>query len=107
MVHLPCLCVYSSVPSAPENPRIFILSSGRYTKKNEVVVEFRWNKPKHENGVLTKFEIFYHISNQSGTNRSTEDWMSASVTPPVMSFQLEAMSPGYTVAFQVGERKQR
>lgn len=90
-----------SVPSAPENPRIFILSLGRYTRKNEVVVEFRWNKPKHENGVLTKSEIFYHISKQSGTNKSTEDWVSVSVTPPVMSFQLEAMSPGYIVSFQV------
>ncbi|XP_037056259.1 LOW QUALITY PROTEIN: proto-oncogene tyrosine-protein kinase ROS [Peromyscus leucopus] len=90
-----------SVPSAPENPRIFILSSGRHVNKNEVVVEFRWNRPKHENGVLTKFEIFYHISKQSGANKTSEDWISVTVTPPVMSFQLEAMSPGYIVAFQV------
>ncbi|ERE85531.1 proto-oncogene tyrosine-protein kinase ROS [Cricetulus griseus] len=90
-----------SVPSAPENPRIFILSCGRYVNKNEVVVEFRWSKPKHANGVLTKFEIIYRISEQSGTNKTTEDWISVNVIPPVMSFQLEAMSPGYIVAFQV------
>ncbi|KAL1770156.1 proto-oncoprotein tyrosine-protein kinase ROS [Sigmodon hispidus] len=91
-----------SVPSAPENPRIFILSNGRrYATKNEVVVEFRWNKPKHENGVLTKFEIFYYISKQSASNETNKDWISVNVTPPVMSFQLEAMSPGYIVAFQV------
>ncbi|XP_055455372.1 proto-oncogene tyrosine-protein kinase ROS isoform X3 [Psammomys obesus] len=90
-----------SVPSAPENPRIFVLSSGRYANKNEVVVEFRWNKPNHENGVLTKFEIFYHIYKQSGTNKTKEDWISVSVTPSVMSFQLEALSPGFMVAFQV------
>ncbi|XP_051020218.1 proto-oncogene tyrosine-protein kinase ROS isoform X2 [Acomys russatus] len=90
-----------SVPSVPENPRIFILSTGRYTKKNEVVVEFRWNKPKRENGVLTKFEIVYHISKQNGTNETTKDWISVNVSALVMSFQLEAISPGYTVAFQV------
>ncbi|KAL6046101.1 hypothetical protein STEG23_023645, partial [Scotinomys teguina] len=90
-----------SVPSAPENPRIFLLSSGRYVNKNEVVVEFRWNKPKHENGVLTEFEIFYHISKQSDVNKASEDWVSVSVTPPVMSFQIKVMSPGYIVAFQV------
>ncbi|XP_036024991.1 proto-oncogene tyrosine-protein kinase ROS isoform X2 [Onychomys torridus] len=90
-----------SVPSAPENPRIFVLSSGRYVNKNEVVVEFRWDKPKHENGVLTKFEISYRLSKQNGANKTSEDWISVSVTPPVMSFQLKAMSPGYIVAFQV------
>ncbi|XP_014721615.1 proto-oncogene tyrosine-protein kinase ROS isoform X1 [Equus asinus] len=90
-----------TVPSAPENPRIFILPSGKYHDKNEVVVEFRWNKPKHENGALTGFEIFYQISNQSGENKTFEDWISVNVTPSVMSFQLEAISPGYTVAFQV------
>uniref|UniRef100_A0A8C6RDK4 Proto-oncogene tyrosine-protein kinase ROS n=1 Tax=Nannospalax galili TaxID=1026970 RepID=A0A8C6RDK4_NANGA len=90
-----------SVPSAPENPRIFILSRGKYFNKNEVVMEFRWNKPKHENGVLTKFEIFYCISKQSSTNKTTEDWISVNVTSSVMAFQLEGMSHGYTVAFQV------
>ncbi|XP_070273639.1 proto-oncogene tyrosine-protein kinase ROS isoform X1 [Myotis yumanensis] len=90
-----------TVPSAPENPRIFILSSGKYHNKKEVVVEFRWNKPKHENGVLTRFEIFYQISNQSATNITFEDWIAVNVTPSVMSFQLESMSPGYIVAFQV------
>ncbi|EPQ03180.1 Proto-oncogene tyrosine-protein kinase ROS [Myotis brandtii] len=90
-----------TVPSAPENPRIFILSSGKYHNKNEVVVEFRWNKPKHENGVLTRFEIFYQISNQSATNKTFEDWIAVNVTPSVMSFKLEGMSPGYIVAFQV------
>uniref|UniRef100_G1RSK1 Tyrosine-protein kinase receptor n=1 Tax=Nomascus leucogenys TaxID=61853 RepID=G1RSK1_NOMLE len=90
-----------TVPSAPENPRIFILPSGKCCNKNEVVVEFRWNKPKHENGVLTKFEIFYNISNQSITNKTCEDWIAVNVTPSVMSFQLEGMSPGCFVAFQV------
>ncbi|KAM5325675.1 proto-oncogene tyrosine-protein kinase ROS isoform 1-T1 [Glossophaga mutica] len=90
-----------TVPTAPENPRIFILSSGKYHSSNEVMVEFRWNKPKHENGVLTRFEIFYQIANQSDTNKTLEDWISVSVTPSVMSFQLEGMSPGYIIAFQV------
>ncbi|XP_037376870.1 proto-oncogene tyrosine-protein kinase ROS [Talpa occidentalis] len=90
-----------TVPSAPENPRIFVLPSGKYSNKKEVVVEFRWSKPKHENGVLTKFEIFYQISNQSETKKTLEDWIAVSAAPSVMSFQLEGMSPGYTVAFQV------
>ncbi|XP_037699238.1 proto-oncogene tyrosine-protein kinase ROS isoform X2 [Choloepus didactylus] len=90
-----------AVPSAPENPRIFILPSGKYGNKNEVVVEFRWNKPKHENGVLTRFEIFYQISNQSDTNKTFKDWIAVNVTPSVMSFQLEGMSPGYIVCFQI------
>lgn len=99
--HLPCLYLCFSVPSAPENPRVFILPSGKYRNKNEVVVEFRWNKPKHENGVLTRFEIFYQISNQNDTNTTFEDWIAVNVTPSVMSFQLEGVSPGYIVAFQV------
>ncbi|XP_058422820.1 proto-oncogene tyrosine-protein kinase ROS isoform X2 [Diceros bicornis minor] len=90
-----------TVPSAPENPRIFILPSGKYHNKNEAVVEFRWNKPKHENGVLTRFEVFYQISNQSDENKTFEDWIAVNVTPSVMSFQLEGVRPGYTVAFQV------
>ncbi|XP_042795613.1 proto-oncogene tyrosine-protein kinase ROS isoform X2 [Panthera leo] len=90
-----------TVPSAPQNPRIFILPSGKYHNQNEVVVEFRWNKPKHENGVLTRFEMFYQISNQRDTNKTFEDWMAVNATPSEMSFQLEGMSPGYTVAFQV------
>ncbi|XP_036104640.1 proto-oncogene tyrosine-protein kinase ROS isoform X2 [Molossus molossus] len=89
-----------TVPSAPENPRMYMSSSGKYYK-NDVVVEFRWNKPKHENGVLTTFEIFYQISNQSDTNKTFEDWIAVNVTPSVMSFQLEGMSPGHIIAFQV------
>lgn len=68
-----------------------------------MVVEFRWNKPQHENGVLTRFEILYQISNQNDTNKTFEDWIAVSVTPSVMSFQLEGMSPGYSIAFQVWE----
>lgn len=68
------------------------------------MVEFRWNKPKHENGVLTKFEIFYDTSKQSNANKTTEDWISVSVKPLVFSFQLKAMNLGYIVAFQVRER---
>ncbi|XP_008582044.1 PREDICTED: proto-oncogene tyrosine-protein kinase ROS isoform X1 [Galeopterus variegatus] len=90
-----------TVPSAPENPRIFILPNGKYHNKNEVVVKFRWNKPKHENGVLTRFEIFYQISNQSDTSKTFKDWIAVNVTPSVMSFQLEGMSPGFMVVFQV------
>ncbi|XP_077018856.1 proto-oncogene tyrosine-protein kinase ROS isoform X2 [Tamandua tetradactyla] len=90
-----------TVPSAPENPRIFVLSSGKYSNKNEVVVESRWNKPNHENGVLTRYEIIYQISNQSDTNKTFKDWIAVNVTPSVMSFQLEGMSPGYIVCFQV------
>ncbi|XP_064454102.1 proto-oncogene tyrosine-protein kinase ROS isoform X1 [Mirounga angustirostris] len=90
-----------TVPSAPQNPRIFVLPSGRYRNQNEVVVEFRWNKPKHENGVFTRFEIFYQISNQTDTNETFKDWITINAAPSEMSFQLEHMSPGYTVAFQV------
>ncbi|XP_048210595.1 proto-oncogene tyrosine-protein kinase ROS isoform X2 [Perognathus longimembris pacificus] len=90
-----------TVPSVPENPRIFILPSGHKLNHNKVVVEFRWNKPKHENGVLTRFEIFYHISNQSEAKKIFQDWTVVNVTPSVMSFQLESMDPGYIVAFQV------
>uniref|UniRef100_A0A8C0RK70 Tyrosine-protein kinase receptor n=1 Tax=Canis lupus familiaris TaxID=9615 RepID=A0A8C0RK70_CANLF len=90
-----------TVPSAPRNPRMFVLPSGKYYKQNEVVVEFRWNKPKHENGVLTRSEIFYHITNQTDTNETFQDWIAVNTTPSEMSFQLEGMSPGCTVAFQV------
>lgn len=65
------------------------------------MVEFRWNKPKHENGVLTRLEIIYQISNQRDTNKTFDDWIAVSVTSSLMSFQLEGVSSGYTVAFQV------
>lgn len=65
------------------------------------MVEFRWNKPKHENGVLTRLEIIYQIYNQRDTNKTFDDWIAVSVTPSLMSFQLEGVSSGYTVAFQV------
>ena len=103
LIFFSALYLCFSVPSAPENPRIFILPSEKHRNKNVVVVEFRWNKPQHENGVLTRFEIFYQISNQNDTNKTVEDWIAVSVTPSVMSFQLEGMSPGYSVAFQVRE----
>ncbi|KAM5262566.1 proto-oncogene tyrosine-protein kinase ROS [Ctenodactylus gundi] len=90
-----------TVPAVPENPRIFILPSKKYLSKNEVVVEFRWNKPKHDNGMLTRFEIFYHVSNQSSTNETLKDWIPANVGSSATSFQLEDVSPGYAVAFQV------
>ncbi|XP_075410071.1 proto-oncogene tyrosine-protein kinase ROS isoform X2 [Tenrec ecaudatus] len=90
-----------AVPSAPENPRIFVLPSGKYGNDNEVVVEFRWSQPKHENGVLTQFEIFYQIFNQSMMNTTFEDWIAVNITPPTMSFQLEGMRPQYVVVFQV------
>lgn len=103
LIFFSALCLCFSVPSAPENPRIFILPGEKHCNKNEVVVEFRWNKPQHENGVLTRFEIFYQIANQNDTNRTVEDWLAVNVTPSVMSFQLEGVSPGYSVAFQVRE----
>ncbi|XP_060046544.1 proto-oncogene tyrosine-protein kinase ROS [Erinaceus europaeus] len=91
-----------TVPSAPENPRIFILPSGKYSHKSETVkVEFRWNKPKHENGLLTRFEIFYQISNQSNINKTYEDWIAVTVTPSEFSFRLEDLNPRHTVAFKV------
>lgn len=98
---LPFLCLCFLVPSAPQNPRIFISPSGKYHNQDKAVVEFRWNKPKHENGVLMRFEMLYQISNQRDTNKTFEDWITVNATPSEMSFQLERMSPGYTVAFQV------
>ncbi|XP_063091102.1 proto-oncogene tyrosine-protein kinase ROS isoform X3 [Cavia porcellus] len=90
-----------TVPSTPGNPRIFVLPSERSLTKDEVIVEFRWDKPKHENGVLTRSEIFYHISNHSDAGRASKGWIAVNVSSSVTSFQLKAMSPGYTVAFQV------
>lgn len=96
-----CLHLCFAVPSTPGNPRIFVLPSERSLTKDEVIVEFRWDKPKHENGVLTRSEIFYHISNHSDAGRASKGWIAVNVSSSVTSFQLKAMSPGYTVAFQV------
>ncbi|XP_040821243.1 proto-oncogene tyrosine-protein kinase ROS isoform X2 [Ochotona curzoniae] len=90
-----------AVPSAPERPRIFVFPNGKHHNKLQVVVEFRWNKPLHENGVLTRFEIFYQIWNPSDTKEMLEDWIAVNVAPSVTSFRLEAMSPGYKIAFQI------
>uniref|UniRef100_K7FQ85 Tyrosine-protein kinase receptor n=1 Tax=Pelodiscus sinensis TaxID=13735 RepID=K7FQ85_PELSI len=89
-----------TVPSAPANPRIYV-SHGAYEGKHRASVEFRWNKPKTENGVLTKFRIYYQILNQSGTNETFTEWNISDVTPSLMSFSLQDVLPRLTVRFQV------
>ncbi|CAM2111842.1 proto-oncogene tyrosine-protein kinase ROS [Caretta caretta] len=89
------------VPSAPANPRIYVSHNGTYGGKERAVVEFRWNKPRRENGALTKFRIYYQIVNQSGTNETFTEWTISNIAPSLMSFSLKDVLPRLTVRFQV------
>uniref|UniRef100_A0A8C8SKB0 Tyrosine-protein kinase receptor n=1 Tax=Pelusios castaneus TaxID=367368 RepID=A0A8C8SKB0_9SAUR len=89
------------VPSAPENPRIYVLHNNTYEGNEKALVEFRWNKPRKNNGALSKFRIYYQIVNQSGTNETFAEWNTSSIAPSLMSFSLKDVLPRLTVRFQV------
>ncbi|XP_006026224.1 proto-oncogene tyrosine-protein kinase ROS isoform X2 [Alligator sinensis] len=89
------------VPSAPTSPRIYVLHYGPYEGKEKALVEFRWDKPRRENGALTEFRIYYQIGNQSDANENFTEWSISKTAPSVMSFSLKAVLPRLTIRFQV------
>ncbi|XP_053919711.1 proto-oncogene tyrosine-protein kinase ROS isoform X1 [Cuculus canorus] len=89
------------VPSAPTNPRIFVLQKNLHKNDEKILVEFRWNKPERDNGILTQFRVYYQLLSQKGTADTFTEWNVSNVKPTLMFFSIRDMLPGLTVRFQV------
>ncbi|NWS52624.1 ROS1 kinase, partial [Chunga burmeisteri] len=89
------------VPSAPTNPRIYVLRNNLHGSDAKVLVEFRWDRPERHNGVLTRFRVYYQLLSQSGTADNFTEWNTSNVKPTLMLFSLRDVLPSLTVRFQV------
>uniref|UniRef100_A0A8C6JN91 Tyrosine-protein kinase receptor n=1 Tax=Melopsittacus undulatus TaxID=13146 RepID=A0A8C6JN91_MELUD len=89
------------VPSAPTNPRIYVLQNNLHESGNTVPVEFRWDRPEKENGVLLQFRVYYHFVSQSDTANTFTEWNVSNVKPTLTFFSLTDVLPSLTVRFQV------
>ncbi|NXG70179.1 ROS1 kinase, partial [Baryphthengus martii] len=89
------------VPSAPTNVRIYVLQNNLHKSDEKVLVEFRWDRPERDNGVLTQFRVYYQVLNQSGTADTFKEWNASNVKPTLMFFSLMDVPPSLTVRFQV------
>ncbi|KAM6084950.1 proto-oncogene tyrosine-protein kinase ROS isoform 1-T1 [Theristicus caerulescens] len=89
------------VPSAPTNPRIYVLQNNLHKSDQKVLVEFRWDRPERDNGVLTQFRVYYQLLSQSGTADTFTEWNVSDVNPTLMLFSLRDVLPSLTVRFQV------
>ncbi|NXT54616.1 ROS1 kinase, partial [Pluvianellus socialis] len=89
------------VPSAPKNPRIYVLGNNLHKSDEKVLVEFRWDRPESDNGVLTQFWVYYQLLSQNDTADTFTEWNVSNVTPTLMLFSLSDVLPSLTVRFQV------
>ncbi|NXK04370.1 ROS1 kinase, partial [Herpetotheres cachinnans] len=89
------------VPSAPTKPRIYVLRNNLHESDEKVLVEFRWDRPERDNGVLTQFRVYYQLLNQSGNADAFMEWNVSNVKPTLMLFSLRDVLPSLTVRFQV------
>ncbi|XP_035178289.1 proto-oncogene tyrosine-protein kinase ROS isoform X4 [Oxyura jamaicensis] len=89
------------VPSAPTNPRIYVLHNNLHESEEKVRLEFRWNKPERDNGVLTHFRVYYQLLCQNDTADTLKDWNVSNVKPNVLLFSLKDVLPHLIVRFQV------
>ncbi|NXX32476.1 ROS1 kinase, partial [Nicator chloris] len=89
------------VPSAPRNPRIYVLRNNLHESDGKVLVEFRWDRPERDNGILMQFRVYYQLLNQSSTTGTIMEWIESNVKPTQMQFSLKDVLPSLTVRFQV------
>ncbi|NWH66941.1 ROS1 kinase, partial [Geococcyx californianus] len=89
------------VPSAPTNPRIYVLPNNLHKSDEKVLVEFRWNRPERENGILKQFRVYYQLLSQNDTADTFMEWNMSNVKPTMMVFSLRDILPSITVKFQV------
>ncbi|XP_010003164.1 PREDICTED: proto-oncogene tyrosine-protein kinase ROS [Chaetura pelagica] len=89
------------VPSAPTNPRIYVFQNNLHKTDEKILVEFRWERPKRNNGVLTQFRVYYQLLSQNGTAETFTEWNTSNVKPTLMLFSLRDVLPNLTVRFQV------
>lgn len=66
-----------------------------------VILEFRWDRPERESGILTQFKVYYQLLNQSSTAGTSMEWNESNVKPIQMQFSLKDVLPSLTVRFQV------
>ncbi|NXP12967.1 ROS1 kinase, partial [Thinocorus orbignyianus] len=90
-----------AVPSAPTNPRIYVLRNNLHESDEKVLVEFRWDRPERNNGVLTQFRVYYQLLSQNSTADTFTEWNMSNVTPTQNCFSLSDVLPSLTVRFQV------
>lgn len=95
------LFFFDTVPSAPTNPRIYVLRNNLYRSDENVLVEFRWDKPERDNGVLTQFRVYYQLLSQNGTADTSIEWNMSNIKPTLMVFSLKNVFSSLTVRFQV------
>lgn len=67
----------------------------------KVLVEFRWDRPERDNGILMQFRVYYQLVNQSSTAGTFMEWIEDNVKPTQMQFSLKDVLPSLTVRFQV------
>lgn len=91
----------NAVPSAPTNPRIYVLHNNLHEGEEKIHVEFRWNKPERDNGVLTHFRVYYQQLCQNDTADTLMEWNVSNVKHNVLLFSLRDVLPHLTVRFQV------
>ncbi|KAM9563851.1 proto-oncogene tyrosine-protein kinase ROS [Guaruba guarouba] len=89
------------VPSAPTNPRIYVLQNNLHESGITVPVEFRWDRPEKENGVLLQFRVYYQLLSQSDTANTFTEWNMSNVKPTLTLFSLMDVLPSLTLRFQV------
>lgn len=84
-----------STPSAPCNLRSYVTHT--YHKKGNRVatVTFRWDRPKHTNGVLEGYKIFYWSLN------NTDKYYNITLPPAHSQFKLSDLQNNETYYFQV------
>lgn len=93
--------IFYAVPSAPANPRIYVLHSNTHEGEEKVLVEFRWDKPERDNGVLTQFRVYYQLLYESGAADTLMEWNVSDVKPTALLFSIRDVHPRLTVRFQV------
>ncbi|KFQ24645.1 Proto-oncogene tyrosine-protein kinase ROS, partial [Merops nubicus] len=86
------------VPSAPRNPRIYVLQNNLHVNDEKVLVKFRWDRPERDSGVLTQFRVYYQLLSQNDT---FTEWNMSNIKPTLMSFCLRDVLPSLVVRFQV------
>ncbi|KAM4771019.1 proto-oncogene tyrosine-protein kinase ROS [Rhinophrynus dorsalis] len=89
------------VPSAPLNPRMFLLQNISVFDKRTIGVEMRWDAPDMPNGALIKFTVSYRIINETLFDKSLATWTTIDTAASARSFQLNNLTYGYLLQFQV------
>ena len=78
-----------------------MLQNNLHDGDEKVLVQFRWDRPERDNGVLTHFRVYYQLLSQSGTTDNFTEWNVSNVEPTLMLFSLSDVLPSLTIKFQV------